>query len=53
MKINPCPAVFLYQLLVLVIRLIAKCSTKLKPLEINYLINRLSFRTGSTDSKSR
>ena len=32
------PAVLLYQLLVLVIRLIAKCSTKLKPLEINYLI---------------
>ena len=32
------PAVLLYWLLVLVIRLIAKCSTKLKPLEINYLI---------------
>lgn len=29
---------FSVQLLVLVIRLIAKCSTKLKTLEINYLI---------------
>lgn len=32
------PTVLLYRLLVLIIRVVAKCSTKLKPLEINYLI---------------